>query len=538
MTVLMDEANTNQPGDFMPGDSSDTAVLDEQLSEDTFSQYVTFFIENESFAFPMESVLEIIRVPETVKVPLTPESLVGLANLRGSVLPVLDLRRILNRYQSEYDDATRVIVSNCGISAGLIVDRVTRVLNVEQENIESAEAVNSNVRSELLTGVIKNIEGFKLIQLLDIQKIISLEYESVLHNKSNQDLFSANMNQLVDSKQSDKEQEENTIQLVDFVVDNQEYAFDISKVEEIIRVPEDLSQVPHVESHVLGMINLRNRLLPLVSLRRMFALSDAPICEQNRILVLRLNENGNGYDSVGLVVDQVREVLRVSANAQESMPNLLARKHDVNEIKNVCRLNEGKRLVSVLSAEAMFKRPEMQNALDAGQKEQEEPEEMEAQNKIDLEDDTQLVVFKLNNEEYGVSIESVQEIIRIPEEMSRIPKTANFIEGMVNLRGSVLPVLDMRVRFDMERMERNEGQRILVLNLDGVQTGFIVDSLTEVLRLPHSVIETSPSLSSEQTRIMGQVANLKESNRMILVIDVQELLNKEELVTLSEKLTP
>lgn len=535
MTTVTKEPNANILERSTP-DIGETVVPDEHITEETFHQYVTFYIENEAFAFPMTSVLEIIRVPETVRVPLTPKSLIGLANLRGSVLPILDLRRILDLTESEHDDATRVIVANCGLTVGLIVDRIARVMNVESDNIESAETVQSNVQADLLTGVLKNIEGFNLIQLLDIEKILKLEYESISKAKASENTLSGKSNQIAATSQTEDELDDNTVQLVDFVVEDQEYAFDISQVEEIVRVPDVISKIPHTEPHVLGIINLRNRLLPLVSLRRMFCLSETPIGEQNRILVLRLNQNASRHESVGIVVDQVREVLRVPSSVQENLPELLARSEDTKDVQSVCRLDEGNRLVSMLSARAMFKRPEMQKALEMGKKENEDAamNKTKLEEETQMEDDTQLVVFKLDDEEFGVLIESVQEIIRIPEEMSRVPKTADFIEGMVNLRGSVLPVLDMRVRFDLDRIERNDGQRILVLNLDGVQTGFIVDSLSEVLRLPQSIIEHSPKLSSEQTRIMGRVANLKDSNRMILVLDAKELLDEEEMISLSK----
>lgn len=424
MTTDTQELNTNFPGCSTPPDSGETAVLEEHLTEDTFGQYVTFFIENESFAFPMASVIEIIRVPETVKVPLTPKSLIGLANLRGSVLPVLDLRRILNFADSEHGDATRVIVTNCGISVGLIVDRVARVINVESGNIESAESVQSNVRVDLLAGVIKNVEGFQLIQLLDIENIIKLEYGAAANLAKNKESISSKSNQSAVVKQTEDDLDDNTIQLVDFIVEDQEYAFDISQVEEIVRVPDCISKVPHSEPHVLGIINLRNRLLPLVSLRRMFSLSEVPISEQNRILVIRLNQNGNSHGSVGVVVDQVREVLRVSSDLQDDMPDLLAQSGDLQEIKSVCRLNNGKRLVSMLSIEALFKRPEMQKALEVGNKENNDANMNKSnfEEEIQMEDDTQLVVFKLDKEEFGLLIETVQEIIRIPNEMSRIPK--------------------------------------------------------------------------------------------------------------------
>ena len=131
-----------------PEASAETLTSSSARSE-TIGQYVTFYVEKESFAFPLSSVLEIIRVPETVKVPMAPKSLVGLANLRGSVLPVLDLRQILAFPQTDYSDATRVVVTDVGTPVGLVVDRVAQVLNVERDKIESTDSVQSTVKADL-----------------------------------------------------------------------------------------------------------------------------------------------------------------------------------------------------------------------------------------------------------------------------------------------------------------------------------------------------------------------------------------------------
>jgi len=144
--------------------------------------------------------------------------------------------------------------------------------------------------------------------------------------------------------------------------------------------------------------------------------------------------------------------------------------------------------------------------------------------------DMHLVVFRLHGQEYGVSTDVVQEIIRVPEmEMNAVPKTADFIEGMVNLRGAVLPVLDLRSRFGIERNQRDDKQRILVLELENIPTGFIVDEVNEVLRIAKDTIEDAPHLSDEQSRLMGRVVNLPQHKRMIQVLEVAELLDMKEV---------
>lgn len=510
---------------------SSVAVLDDNTTEDSQSQYVTFYIGEECLAFPMRSVLEIIRVPETVTVPLTPRGLVGLANLRGRVLPVLDMRRLLGMPDRDYNDATRVVVADCGSSVGLVVDRVSRVLNVEQDKIEDTRGVQSSISSDLLTGVVKNVAGHSLIQLLDVHAIVRLEFTSVIESRRRESESAAPGTE-VTVTEGDEEETDDASQVVSFLVEGQEYAFEISHVEEIVRVPSEICQLPKAGRHVLGLMNLRNRLLPLVSLRRMFNLTDEPLGDHTRVVVVSPGNQQGGRDSVGIVVDQVREVLRVPLEVKDGVPPLLRQNGDFQEVSAVCRLNDGKRLLSVLSADALFRSTDVRTAIEESKERTVEADAMAVDDDSmegSDDDEIQIVVFQLASEEYGVMIESVQEIIRVPEEMSRVPKTPSFVEGMINLRGSVLPVLDMRTRFELVRAERNDRQRILVLNLDGIRTGFIVDAVAEVLRLPRSVIESSPRLSEDQTRIMGRVANLKSQKRMILVLDTDQLVDRKSM---------
>lgn len=120
------------------------------------------------------------------------------------------------------------------------------------------------------------------------------------------------------------------------------------------------------------------------------------------------------------------------------------------------------------------------------------------------------MVFRLADGEFGVPIDSVQEIVRIPDELTHVPKAPAFVEGVTNLRGSVLPVIDQRKRLDLPALARNDRQRIMVFLLSGVRTGFIVDAVTEVLKVPRTAIEASPRLSGEQSRLLGRVANLEK----------------------------
>jgi len=487
-------------------------------------QYVTFYVQDEMFAVPLAEVQEIIRMPDVVGVPKSPRSLEGLANLRGTVMSVTSLRRIFQFADRPHDDATRVVVINQGVPVGFVVDRMAAVVTVDPEQIEPAESLKATVETDLLRGMIKGVDGHAMIMIIDPARLIRNEGVGTRERKRSSGAANVR-NADGDASATDE------LQLVSFEVARQEYALGIESVQEIVQVPGSISRIPCTDRHVLGVMTLRNRLLPLVSLRSMFRLPDAELDERSKIVVVPLDER----NSVGVVMDTVREVLRVRKSVVDPLPSMLS--DGRGEIQSICRLNDGKRLVSILSAEQLFRHDAVRTAV-AAVSELEEGKTMAeaaaATRSATVDEEEQFVVFRLGNEEYGAPIESVNEIVRVPDELTRVPKTASFIEGVVNLRGAVLPVVDQRRRFDLPEIERNDRQRIMVFTINGVRTGFIVDSVSEVLKIARSAIGPTPSLSDEQARLIGRVANLEKSKRMILLLDVANLLDASEVSAVGE----
>lgn len=485
------------------------------------NELVTFVLEGEYFAIDMAPVQEIIRVPEMVKVPKSPPSLMGLANLRGTILPIINLRKVFGLPDREVDDSSRVIVINLGQTFGFLVDKVLSVINAEVSDIEDATQVQSIVRSEFLKGVVKTSTYQRMILLLHMERILSSEFSEIsLEGKKGY--------QTSKTKEiyHDEELKAEERQLVSFIVEGEEYAIDIDTIQEIVQIPEHIVRVPKAESSVVGIMNLRNKILPLTSIRKIFHLEEKSLDESSRILVI----THQGL-FVGIVVDGVKEVLRVPHALIEPVSLLLFKDEERPEITEICKLNEGKRLVFILSVPHLLKNKAMKEALSTmeTEKTQEEIHQLEGK-----DEEEQVVVFKLMDDEYAVPIEAVQEIVRIPEELTCIPKTPNFVEGVMNLRGSVLPVIDLRKRLGLKAAKRDENQRIIVLAIDNVSVGFIVDSVTEVLKIPKNLIFPTPSLSAEQVRLFPKVANFEKEGRIIQFLEPQELLNKEEIKQLCE----
>jgi purine-binding chemotaxis protein CheW len=518
-TELLEERGNSPP----PVDGDDGV---ESEASDT-RQFVTFIAGGEVFAVDMAPVQEIIRVPDVVRVPLAPPTLDGLANLRGKVLPIISLRRIFGFPELEYDEATRAVVIDIGQPLGFVVDRVASVVGVDAGKIEDVEGIQGTVKTDLLSGLIKDVGGHAMIMVLDFAKLIAQEFADIAALAKRAGLGAgAGLSGIAGDEEEETSDE---LQLVSFEVAGQEYAMDIKDVQEIVQVPEVIVHVPRSESHVLGVMTLRNRLLPLVSLRRMFDLPIRDADEHSRIVVVAL-----GSASVGVVTDTVNEVLRVPRNEVDAIPPLLAREGDLADITDICRLQGGKRLVSIISAGNLFGHAAIREALNTVDNLQDDDEQRAAALDDDaVDDDEQVVVFRLGKEEFGVPIESVQEIVRVPEELTHVPKAPPFVEGVINLRGAVLPVIDLRRRLGLPVLERTDRQRVMVFLINGARTGFIVDVVTEVLKIHKSAIEAAPRLSSEQANLLARMANLEKQKRMVQLIEPAHLVEGPELADLA-----
>lgn len=494
-------------------------------------QFTIFAVDGESFAVSLDEVKEIIRMPDVVRVPLAPGSLEGLTNLRGTVLPVVNTRSLFGCPRVDVDDATRVVILDHGQPIGIVVDRVISVVTIESDRIEDAGRVETSVRSDLLRGVIKDDGELGLVMILETGRLIEREFELLAQaTREHGSLLDDGGQGAAIAAAGTQDAGGEEIQLVSFEVAGQEYAFPIASVREIVQLPDVITRVPRAAAGVLGVISLRDRLLPVVSLRRLFGLDSGQLADHNRVAVISVND---GAQLVGLVLDRVNEVLRVRRAGIDAVPAMLAGRSDLSEVTAICRLNEGKRLVSILSAEAMFDRPGLERAIDdaiedaGGTVASQQETEVRSTSRAAVAED-QFVVFRLVDEEFGVDIATVQEIVRVPEDLAKVPCTDDFIRGVMNLRGAVIPLIDQRARFNLPPCDANDRQRIVVFTLGGVQTGFIVDSVSEVMRIRHDRIRPAPDMSENQRRLIRRVANLPESKRMILLLDAEKLLDAEQ----------
>jgi purine-binding chemotaxis protein CheW len=138
----------------------------------------------------------------------------------------------------------------------------------------------------------------------------------------------------------------------------------------------------------------------------------------------------------------------------------------------------------------------------------------------------QLVSFHIGSEEFGLDILRVQEINRMVE-ITRVPNAPPFVSGVINLRGRVIPIVDLRERFGLAKKETDKNTRIIVVELKGRIVGFVVDSVQEVLRIPKRITEPPPAMvagiGSEYITAVGKL-----EDRLLILIDLERILTSTE----------
>lgn len=144
-----------------------------------------------------------------------------------------------------------------------------------------------------------------------------------------------------------------------------------------------------------------------------------------------------------------------------------------------------------------------------------------------ISNELKVIVFQLNNEEYGVEVDQVRSIERL-QHITRVPGTPGFVKGVINLRGVVTPIIDLRNRFNIEVIEETESTRIIIVAVGDMEVGLIVDAANDVVDIPMKSIEPPPQVvGGVEADYLRGVAKMEK--RLLILLNMDKVLNPEEL---------
>ena len=148
------------------------------------------------------------------------------------------------------------------------------------------------------------------------------------------------------------------------------------------------------------------------------------------------------------------------------------------------------------------------------------------ESRVELEDSTNLVTFRLGSGEYAIDIMQAKEIIKM-EKITLIPNAPDFVEGVINLRGNIIPIIDLKKRFNLEEIEGDKNTGIIIVKIEDVDMGIIIDSISKVVSISNSDIQPPPPMLSGigQKYIKG-VGKLED--KLLVVLDLEKLFTTDE----------
>jgi chemotaxis signal transduction protein len=239
-----------------------------------------------------------------------------------------------------------------------------------------------------------------------------------------------------------------------------------------------------------------------------------------RIIVVDLHDI-----TFGLLVDKVNGIVRVFKDLIETPPDMIA-SVESNQLAGIVKLDRGNRLIMLLNLENVISLDEIKR-IQSSEEVKKSKIERGVFKSFDLEES--LISFKLGKEEFAININRVQEIIRF-QEITRLPNAIHFMEGVINLRGEVIPVFNLRKRFDLKDSVQKNKQKMIIIHISDKKAGLIVDSVSEVLHIEKKNIESLPEAvkSSVSMEFMSGIVRLREGKRILILLNLEMILSEEE----------
>ncbi|BDU70126.1 chemotaxis protein CheW [Geothrix oryzae] len=472
-------------------------------------QLVTFTLDGVEFGLDIDRVQEITHRSDVTPVPGSPSFILGVINLRGLIIPVIDSRIRFHLAPQEPTPKTRIIVLRLASGpTGLQVDSVAEVVRLEDHTLRETPPLVAGIRSEYLAGMVT--VGSRLITLIHLEKL--LDSSELSRRTELEDLGMAGA-LAIGSEDFEEEAEADGRPFVTFRLGVESFGIALQQVEEIVELPA-VTKVPDAPDYVLGVICLRDQVMPLIDLSEILSIQQGDT-ERKRDMVVLLSF---GSARIGVVVDEIQEILRVQDGQTLPPPQTLS-EAEREHLEGILLLPG--RMVSLINVLKIITGDDQEKIAAMGQglgladaRVQESIPSLE------------LVVFRLGPENYGLRLHEVREIIMVGQ-VTPVPRAPQFVDGVLNLRGEVMPVVDLRTRFGLERVEATSISRILITSIGGVFTGLVVDAVDEVRPVELHRFGPPPSVTAVgANRYIEKVARL--DNGMIFLLELQQLLTDAE----------
>jgi len=479
--------------------------------------YGTFYLGGDEFAIEMADLQEVVNAPAKLqKMPLSPSYLLGLFNLRGRILPVIDLRILLEVSQEESSSGPtpRMAVLRRGSAClGLLFDAVGEILRILPEDLAPIEQrnVSGDIPKMPVKAVICRTGGERVIQVLDLGALLSIRNLPLIDRMTG----SGDANQNLTSRMKDLYREK----LVGFTVGECNIAIEMKRVISIVENTEKKPS-PCRSELCASVIQFHGQLIPVVQMAALLRIATTQ--SPKHILICRV-----GTDQVGFEVDEISSIIPYAMDKVIPIPVL--EDHRASIFHGCFTDRDGKDFI-VLNEEGTLSRAEIAE-ISVGHKKFNDQEESKETKKA-ASPHVSLLTFRIGKL-YGLKLLDVLEVLVSPKELSRAPDMPPAVLGVLNLRGTPVSVLDPRQLFDLGSSSKCEGSNILVFQHEARKIAMCVDSVESILSVPTGneaelpaifFREDQPRLQETFERGVHVVSN--GSKTVVLILSADQIVKR------------
>ncbi len=489
-------------------------VVVESQKESTI-RYVTFNVGEEIFGVDIMCVESIIPLQDVTTVPRTPEYFLGIINLRGEVISIVDMRKRFGLGSQEPTADTRVVVIlTNGILIGMIVDRINAIESLVPGSIQAAPPLAALEQKKFISGSFK-LASNKILLILFHEKLID-EKNFIIDQdiKFNQEV--------IETQIEKKEDWVREIPLVSFKIGKEHYTIESGHVEEIIFLPE-VTAVPDMDDIVEGIFYLRESVVPIIRLGERIGLGPVRATEDSQVIILKSSLFGI---KIGLIVDDISEIFFIKEDELVNAP-ININKTQSEHLKGVFKYKrEAENLIiMLLNLEKLFSE-EDQDRL----KELDQISKQEEQEKREIETAMGILEFMIAEERYAIRVAQTNEIIRNTVTVP-VPKSPQFIKGIINLRGDVISIVDLSLLVDKKRRELTKDGRILIVNSENETAGLMVEKVIGIRKVMLSSFEPPSDLLKQKGNIFIEgIGKMEDSGEIVVLMDIETTLLQAQTI--------
>lgn len=420
----------------------------------------SFFLKDTEFAISACHLQEVVNAPASyISVPLARPYLKGLFNLRGSIVPVIDLKELLGLKSDSPESYSKIaIIEFSGTCVGLLFDKTGEVF---KNNDEERCDFDQNNSTSVVSGVFKKNGGERIIQILDVSKVFELQ--NIPKDTSNNRL---GRESLVKKRGTRKKS-------ISFVVGHAKCALPISDIQEIIKV-EKITDSTFIRSNFIGTINLRGSTLPVIDFPALLNYREVDRSRtathgDRRIIIMKIEKDLYGLlvDSVDSIVSFYPDELVSYAIKEQSRTDMFLGLIPGQGESDIILLDHQKIQLNEEIAEMTKVHGMLYNS----------------QNRMNEKGPSKgsirrnFITFKIDTT-YAVAINEVKEIIDYPKKLIRPPGTREHVVGVHNLRGELVTIIDARSMYQHKNEHNHlDTQKVIVFKNDLIHFGLVVDSV-------------------------------------------------------------